>query len=109
MHSKLHLTQMKTLNSDANSNFSPTASIDRSSRFNTVNSAYFNKMRFGSETRTNPHEIKTLQNFLKSTSIKHGNADFEDSSTAKDSFTPLKHPGIIPQRFNQEEQTGMTH
>ena len=60
-------------------------------------------MRFSSETRTNPHEIKTLQNFLKSTSIKHGNADFEDSSTAKDSFTPLKHPGIIPQRFNQEE------
>jgi hypothetical protein len=107
--SKLHLTQMKTLNSDAN-NFSPSASIDRSdSRFNTVNAAYFNQKRFGSENRANNHEIKSLHKFLKSTSIKHGNTEFEPKSTAKDSFTPQKHPDVAPGRYNQEEQTGLTN
>jgi hypothetical protein len=92
---------MKTLNSDANNNFSPTASLNNTStRFNTVNSNYFNKTRFASEIVSNPDEIKTLQKFLKSTSIKHGNADFEDVSTAKDSFTPVKSPEVIPGRFN---------
>ena len=108
--SKLHLTQMMTLNSDANGNVGLNASFDRAdSRFNTVNAAYFNQKRFGSENRANAHEIKSLHKFLKSTSIKHGNTDFEASSTAKDSFTPLKLSVVAPGRYNQEEQTGMTN
>lgn len=84
---------MKTLNSDANSNHSPNQSsfvkkseMELPSRFNTVNSEFFNKIRFSSVINTNEKENELkLQKFLKGTTYSIGKAGLSEVaiSTAK--------------------------